>query len=636
MSIKERRKKAASIHTDSEREEKRGSFGYSDSFLFKFMFRYMTPYRAELILVSFIMLLFAMTTAVGPIVLMAAINRFTGDSTAGLFGIDFIDNPVEDLIAFIQTTFSLSTVWAEATILSIIYLVVQFLVFILNKKQINMIGSVGLRAELAMRLDMFRQLQELDLSYHDKNEVGRIMSRLTSDLTAIREMLGGQVILNIANLITVVIVMVVIYSIDPVLSLVPTIFIPIVFAIGVISRRYTRERRKETRRTNSIMMANIGESIAGIKVTKGHNREGQNIEFFRGLNEANRKATIHADDMNAIFFPILLATSFLGIAFIVLVGGIRLLDGLLTIGVLVAFLNYNIILFRPVILLGQFYQQLQDALTGAERVYALLDTKTKVPMNRDYPDLPPIEGEVLFEKIKFEYVPGTPVYQQFSLMVPAGHVVAFVGKTGAGKSTIINILSRMYEFQEGVLKIDGRDITNYSLQSYRRQIAAVPQDFFLLSASIRENLRLGDPQASEEDMFKALEAVGLEEYVRSMENGLDTPLQERGGRLSVGQRQLIVFAAVLLANPRILILDEATSSIDVFSELKIQKAIKLLLADRTAFIIAHRLSTIRAADTIVVIDEGDIVEQGTHDELIQLQGHYHELVKNQIQLAEVT
>lgn len=174
MSRKERRKKAASMHTDSEREEKRGSFGYSDSFLFKFMFRYMTPYRAELILVSFIMLLFAITTAIGPIVLMAAINRFTGDSTTGLFGINFIDNPVEDLISFVQTTLSLSTVWAEATVLSIIYLVVQFLVFILNKKQINMIGSVGLRAELAMRLDMFRQLQELDLSYHDKNEVGRI------------------------------------------------------------------------------------------------------------------------------------------------------------------------------------------------------------------------------------------------------------------------------------------------------------------------------------------------------------------------------------------------------------------------------------------------------------------------------
>jgi ABC-type multidrug transport system fused ATPase/permease subunit len=383
-------------------------------------------------------------------------------------------------------------------------------------------------------------------------------------------------------------------------------------------------------------MANIGESIAGIKVTKGHNRESKNIDIFEGLNDANRRATENADNMNAIFFPILLAMSTLGTAFLILFGGIRVINDDISIGALVAFLNYNAILFRPVVLLGQFYQQLQDALTGAERIFALLDIKTKVPWNDDLPDIPLIKGKVVFDRISFSYLPNEYIYRDFSLYVPAGKTIALVGKTGAGKSTIINILTRLYEYQGGSLKIDDYDVKNVSLRSYRKQIAAVPQDYFLFSTSIRENLKLGNPMATESEMFEALQKVGLKDFVLDLENGLDTPLQERGGRLSVGQRQLLMFASVFLADPRILILDEATSSIDVFSEIQIQNAVKLLLAERTAFIIAHRLSTIKNADSIVVIDQGNIVEQGTHIELIKQKGHYYELIKNQVELADIS
>ncbi|MHA2169506.1 MAG: ABC transporter ATP-binding protein [Candidatus Kariarchaeaceae archaeon] len=628
-------KKKNVIYSDADKEEARGSFGYSDIFLYKFMFNYVKPYKRDLSVILLLMITFAIATAIGPILLMITINRFVDNNADELFGITWIDKKIFSIFDRISSSFpSVDKIWIEVSVITTLYFFLQFVIFTMQRKQLMMTSEVGLKAEMTIRLDLFEHLQELDLSYHDKNEVGRIMSRLTSDVRAIREMLGGQVINNIANVITVFIVIIIILAIDVMLSIVAIILIPIVISIGTFSRRYTRPRRKETRRTNSIMMANIGESIAGIKVTKGHTRELQNINYFEKLNDENKQASINADDMNAFFFPIMLSMSTLGTALIVLVGGIRVIEGAITLGALVAFLNYNAILFRPVVLLGQFYQQLQDALTGAERVYALLDTDTRVPWNPDHPEMNIIKGEVSFEDIDFEYIPDELVYENFNLFVPRGQTVALVGKTGAGKSTIINILSRMYEFQSGELRIDGTEIHEVSHKSYMKQIASVPQDFFLFSTSIRENLKLGKPNATDEEMFEVLTQVGLYDYVVKLDEGLDTPLQERGGRLSVGQRQLLVFAAVLLANPRILILDEATSSIDVFSELQIQKAIKLLLANRTAFIIAHRLSTIRDADTIVVIDEGKIVEQGTHDQLVKLHGYYYNLVKNQVELSE--
>ena len=622
-----------SIHTDAEKESKRGSFGYSDMQLYKFMFSYVTPYVKELSFVLFLMIIFSMATAIGPIILKTTIDRF-GTTDPSIFGISSIDG------LFLSTAHSIasigiSEIWSEVLVLGISYLLLQVLIYYVTKKRLVMVAEIGLKAEVTLRLDLFSHLQELDMSYHDKNEVGRIMSRLTSDIAAIREMIGGQVVNNIANILTVIAVLYFVLTIDPILTLVPLGLIPLVIFIGTLSRKYARPRRKETRRSNSIMMANIGEAIAGIKVTKGANREDRNIEIFRELNEDNLVANVKADSMNAVFFPLMLSMSTLGVAVLVYVGGLRIIAGALTIGGLTAFLFYNSILFRPVVLLGQFYQQLQDALTGAERAYALLNTKTKVPMNRNLPDLPPIEGEVVFDRIYFEYLKNEPIYDQFSLFVPSGKTIALVGKTGAGKSTIISILSRMYDFQEGELRIDGVSIKDVNLPSYRSQIAAVPQDFFLFSTSIKDNLRLGYPVATEEEMWSALEKVGLKDYVEKMEDGLDTKLQERGGRLSIGQRQLLVFAAVLLANPRILILDEATSSIDVFSELKIQEATNLLLKNRTSFIIAHRLSTIRNADTIVVIDDGNIIEQGTHEQLLAMRGEYFELVKNQIELSEI-
>ncbi|MCG3217754.1 MAG: ABC transporter ATP-binding protein [Candidatus Heimdallarchaeota archaeon] len=622
-------------HHDADKEQKKGSFGYTDMQLYKFMFKYALPYKRELLILLVYMVFFSITTSIGPLLIKLAIDRVT-DASDTLFSNSFLDNLSDKSINAISSIFSSANkVWLELTIIALLYFSFQLITFIFSYKRTLLMAEVGLDATNDLRIEVFSHIQELDLSYHDKNEVGRIMSRVTSDVEAIRNFLGGQVVDNIANLMTVVVVLIFIFMIDPILALVPLLLIPPILVVGTVGRRYSRERRKETRRINAMMMANIAESIAGIKVTKGLNREARNIDIFQELNEESAKAEIYAQDITAFLFPILLFSSALGSVSLILFGGLRVIDGAISIGDLLAFLGYNAILFRPVQRLGNFYQQLQAALTGAERVKSLLETPTKVPWNEDNPSLPPIEGEVQFEKIFFEYEEGVPIYEDFNLLVPSGKTIAFVGLTGAGKTTIINILSRMYEFQEGNLRIDGHNLLDYSLPSFKNQIAAVPQDFFLFSKSVRENLKMGNPEATEEQMWFVLEQVGMKRFVERMENGIDTHIQERGSRLSVGQRQLVVFAAVLLADPKILILDEATSSIDVFSEIKIQKAIKLLLKGRTSFIIAHRLSTIRNADNIAVIDAGKIVETGTHEELFDKKGAYYNLVKSQIKLAEV-
>jgi ATP-binding cassette, subfamily B, multidrug efflux pump len=623
-----------SIHADAFKETSKGSFGYSDWFLYKNMFSYTKLYRKELAIVFAHMIVFTITTAVGPLILLYSVDRFSANQPA-TFGIP----PLDYLTIFLAGVFrflfpNLSDFWAEVAVIALYYLLVQVIMFWVSYRQSYLLGEIAQKVVLQIRNEQFEYLQELDMGYHDRNEVGRIMSRTTGDVQAIGMFIGGQVVQNLVNIITILVVFIIMIRMNLYLSFVSiSLIIPVVL-ISNVAKNYARPRRKESRRRNSILMATLGENIAGIKVTKGFNREPENVINFDGVNTEYKNATIRAIDVNAYSFPTMLFLAALSNGVIIFFGGRLLLEGAITAGMLLAFLNYNTILFRPIVILGNFYEQIQDALTGAERVYALLDTKTTIPLNEHLPDLPPIEGNVKFENILFEYVPGTPVYSNFNLDIQAGMKVAFVGHTGAGKTTIINILTRLYEFQEGNLFIDGYDIRKFNLKSYRDQIAAVPQDFFLFSKGIKENLKLGNPMATEEQMWDALDKVGLKRYVERLPEGLDTPVQERGGRLSIGQRQLVVFASVLLADPRILILDEATSSIDVFTEIQIQKAVKVLLEKRTSFIIAHRLSTVRDADHICVIEEGQIVEQGTHEELLEKNGYYFELVKNQLELAE--
>ncbi len=626
-----------SIHTDAEKELPKGHFGYSDRELYKFMFDYAKPYRREILVTIFYMILYSVFTVIAPLLLLRAVDTFKGETIQTLFGWEFVDrNVAEPIIGFFTTAFpEINKLWFQVGLLAFAYLITQLMVFLTTFKQRSLIGSVGLKATNQLRYDLFVHLQELDMTYHDKNEVGRIMSRVTSDVAAVWEFIGGSVVQNVVNIITIIAVLSIVFQLDPMLSMVSLIMMVPVFFLGRRARHYSRPRRKEARRRNSILMASLAESIAGIKVTKGLSREDVNIEIFRAINDERRRAQLRAVDVNAVFFPSMMYFSSIAVATLFFIGGLRVIEGAITLGVLIAYINYNSILFRPVVILGNFYEQLQDALTGAERVKALLETPTKVPWNLNSPQLPHIRGDVTFDDVTFEYLEGQPVYEDFNLHVKAGQKIAIVGHTGAGKTTIINILSRLYPIKEGKLLLDDYNVLHFSLPSIREQVVAVPQDFFLFSTSIRENLKLGNPRATEEEMWRALELVGMREFVEEMEDGLDTPLQERGARLSIGQRQLIIFAAVLLADPRIIILDEATSNIDVFTEMKIQRSMKEILKGRTAFVIAHRLSTVRDADKIIVIDHGKIMEEGTHEELIEKQGHYFKLVSNQVTLANV-
>jgi ABC-type multidrug transport system fused ATPase/permease subunit len=493
--------------------------------------------------------------------------------------------------------------------------------------QLSQTGWVGHRILLALRTQLFDHLQKLSLSFYDKHEVGRVMSRVTSDVAAMQELMSTSLMTVLGNVAGLAIVIVALLLQDWVMALVTFSVVPLLVIAMAIWQKRARDAFIQVRQAIAVVNSTINEDVSGVRVIQSLSREDKNSQRFGNINGQNLSANIWAARLSAAVVPIVEITVALATALVILIGGLRVSHGAMSIGTLVAFVLYIQRFFDPIRDMVLQYTQWQRAMAGGERIIEVLDT---VPEIVDAPDavaLGEIEGRVDFDHVSFSYNTGVEVLHDIDLRVAPGETIAFVGQTGAGKSTMTSLLARLYEVTSGAIRIDGIDLRQIKRVSLASQMGVVLQDPYLFSGTVKENILFGRLDATDEDVIEAAKAVGAHEFITKLEKGYDTELHERGQNLSVGQRQLLSFARAVIADPRILVLDEATANVDTQTEIVIQSALRRLLRGRTSFVIAHRLSTIRDADRVIVLDKGRIAEQGNHDQLLALNGIYAKLYK---------
>jgi ATP-binding cassette subfamily B multidrug efflux pump len=497
-------------------------------------------------------------------------------------------------------------------------------VFVARWTQGYLTMSVGNRVILDLRCALFDHLQVLGMKTFDRMGVGRLISRLQSDVSVLQDLITSGIIGLFADLLVLGGIVIAMLTLNRELALVCYIVAPLMIVVVIIWRRYAIPVYRAVRAANSRFTGYSAENISGMRVIQAFRREAENFGRFDGLNRTVYRETTHSIWLNAVLAPSVEIISGLATVIVLLVGGNLVLSQSLTIGALTAFIGYVTRFFQPIRTLSDRYNTIQSASVAAERVFELLDEPIDITDVPDAQVLPPIRGEVAFNHVVFGYT-DRPVIHDLTLTIPAGATAAFVGATGAGKSSIINLVPRFYDIWDGSLMIDGYDIRTVTLKSLRQQFGIVLQDTFLFSTTIADNIRYGRLEATDEEVEAAARAVGVHDFIARLPQGYATRVGERGSGLSVGQRQLIAFARVMLADPRIVVLDEATSSVDTQTERVIQEALRTVLHGRTSLVIAHRLSTIVEADLIVVIDAGRIVEQGRHAELIARRGAYYRL-----------
>lgn len=517
--------------------------------------------------------------------------------------------------------------WPTLLNISLVFLLLQLVQWFFNYIRTNTMAEVGQSIIYDMRAKVFAHLQELSLSFFNYYSVGRITTRVINDVGVLRDFITWTLLAVVRDMFTLVGILVTMLIMDWKLSLLTFTVLPIMAVATFAFRKQARENYRVTRRAISWVNSVLAENINGVRVVQSFSREDTNYQYFSGVvNKFNLDANLKASKLSSIFFP---AVEFLGkaaSALVIYVGGSALLGQQITAGVLVAFVLYIDRFFDPIRDLSNRYNELMTAMASGERIITLLNEPVEVKDKADAIELPPIAGKVEFEGVEFHYPDDDQlVLKGIDLHVKPGETLAFVGKTGAGKTTIIKLLARFYDPTAGRILVDGYDISQVTQQSLRRQMGIVLQDPFLFSGTVRENIRFGRLEATDEEVEAAAQAIGADEFIRKLRLGYETPVEEGGIILSVGQRQLISFARALLADPRILILDEATSSVDTQTEQIIQNALARLLKGRTSFVIAHRLSTVVNADRIVVVDHGAIVEQGTHQELLAKGGLYQQM-----------
>ena len=562
------------------------------------LLQYMKPYKKSIILALCLMVI-ATLASLGQ---TFALSRAVGDLQK--------DNPVLPVGMLVSMV------------------VMAGLAALCTRQRARLMDTAGRKAIAKLRQDLFNHIQGMSFSFFDTRSAGKLLVRVINDVNSLNDLFTNGIVNVLIECLTLVLLLVIMLAVNWKLTLIAMCIMPLLILIMFKLKREMRKRWQKVRMKTSSMNGYLHESLTGMRVTEAFVREQENGETFANVNQDIRQSWMHAVAINNSFWPALDTTGTLGTV-LVYYFGIRFMGSAvnpLSLANLLLILWYLGRFWEPLNVLSNFYNSLLTAMASMERIFEILDTESEIQDKPGAQPLPPIEGRVTFDDVTFAYAPEKVVLKNVSFEVTPGQTIALVGPTGAGKSTVVNLISRFYDVNGGRVLIDGHDVRDVQLHSLREQMGVMMQDSFIFSGTIMDNIRYGKLDATDEEVMEAAKAVHADEFIRAMPKGYMTEVNERGSSLSVGQRQLISFARALLNDPKILILDEATSSIDTHTEILIQKALDVLLRGRTSFVIAHRLSTIRNADCIMVIQDGHIAERGTHDELIRIEGgHYKAL-----------